>query len=450
MAASIQEKCPFVLSGFDLGTNEDHYESRIRTRSLKQNNNNYIHQEPVPSGKCPVFGNGICTGPEFVEESAEDKHTKKLPPMSPRMAQLLEGKNHPGDCGNPIRVPHWLDREKFDRGRRFFKKYMFCVFFSDLISLILVSCLGRLQRVLIYTGRSDTVIRSFHRYVSTALHVLTWYIGNIWDPNDQAHADILKIRKIHLRYGQLLNSTKTHAKVDTVSVESRGHMPVAHSLNPTIRRDLRLHNKRIGPSVPIDPPNRDDTIYISQMDMALTQYAFFGLLVTHPRMLGLWWVSHQDLEGLVHFWRGVGWLLGISDKYNLCSGTLDETVALCQEIEELVLKPNLASVHWDYEHMSECLVRGTNLYIPCLSVPVLFRFLATILGLRVPELTATMSWTYSAHYWTMRFVFHVLFAVVPGIIKFMNKILSYTLELVQGKKKDKHIKVPIAKPLIYW
>lgn len=51
----------------------------------------------------------------------------------------------------------------------------------------------------------------------------------------------------------------------------------------------------------------------TQTDMVLTQWAFFGLLVTRAHQLGLTYTKEEE-EGLVHFWRAVGYLMGIEDR----------------------------------------------------------------------------------------------------------------------------------------
>lgn len=55
-------------------------------------------------------------------------------------------------------------------------------------------------------------------------------------------------------------------------------------------------------------------MYLSQWDMTFTQYSFMGVILAHPWRMGAWWVTEGELEGLVHFWRGCGWLLGIEDR----------------------------------------------------------------------------------------------------------------------------------------
>ena len=53
---------------------------------------------------------------------------------------------------------------------------------------------------------------------------------------------------------------------------------------------------------------------ISQLDMAITQFGFIGFTLLSGDQLGVV-TSEAELEGLVHFWRVIGNLLGMEEKY---------------------------------------------------------------------------------------------------------------------------------------
>ena len=52
---------------------------------------------------------------------------------------------------------------------------------------------------------------------------------------------------------------------------------------------------------------------ISQKDMVLTQFGFIGYVLTSPRLFGLS-DSLDERQGITHFWRVIGHLLGIPDR----------------------------------------------------------------------------------------------------------------------------------------
>ena len=56
--------------------------------------------------------------------------------------------------------------------------------------------------------------------------------------------------------------------------------------------------------------------YITQRDMALTQFGFIGFAILKPQELGIIG-SEKDVEGFIHFWRVIGHLMGIQDKYDI-------------------------------------------------------------------------------------------------------------------------------------
>ncbi|KAK8730824.1 hypothetical protein OTU49_007951 [Cherax quadricarinatus] len=348
--------------------------------------------------------------------------------VSPRMKELLEGLEVPGDSGNLPEEPQWLDRKLFNRGRQFYRRYLFCIFFSDLLALLMMFSMSRILKPLIYTERSDTILRALRRYVSTILHIITWYSGDVWDPNDRAHKDIMTVRSIHSNSARIFNSSTHYEKVTAIDVKNMGHHEPMCPLNPTIREDIE---PQVGPALPLENPN-NPIVYISQWDMLLTQYSFLGVMVAHPSKMGAWWASEEDLAGLIHFWRGIGFLLGIEDKYNFCRGTVKETQALCDEIEELIIKPRIAKADWNYEHMSSCLIEGINLMVPAVSYPAMFRFLADTLNIAVPAFVKRMSILHTCQYWLMRFVFHFLF-LVPGIVMLFNGLLKLALIIAQGQ-----------------
>ncbi|KAG7153678.1 hypothetical protein Hamer_G009345 [Homarus americanus] len=353
-------------------------------------------------------------------------------PPSPRLTQLLEGLNQPGDSGNPPHPPQWLDRELFDRGRKFYHQYLFSLCFSELLSLLMNFSFSRSLRTLIYTGRSDTPKKALKRYFSTMLHVIKWFTGDVWAPEDSAHEDILSIRYTHNKLAKGFNSSPTcNEKVRNISVSERGHEEPSNSLNKVIRQDLQ----RVAEDK-LYLENDKPIVYMSQLDMALTQYSFMGLIVTHPEKMGAGAATEEELAGLIHFWRGLGWLLGIDDKYNLCSGSVKETKELCLEVERLIAIPSLAVVDWDYEHMAASLITGIGYIIPILSYPAMFRYLAYTINFPIPAFVSRMSYSHSFQYWVMRMTF-ALILLLPWLALHFSNAFRTLIIIVQKSDKLK-------------
>lgn len=53
---------------------------------------------------------------------------------------------------------------------------------------------------------------------------------------------------------------------------------------------------------------------ISQRDLAVTQFGFVGFAFLKFKLLGL---PKDGLEGIVHFWRVIGHLMGIQERWVL-------------------------------------------------------------------------------------------------------------------------------------
>lgn len=48
--------------------------------------------------------------------------------------------------------------------------------------------------------------------------------------------------------------------------------------------------------------------------MAITQFGFIGFTLMSAEQLGVK-ATEEELEGIVHFWRVIGYMLGMEEKY---------------------------------------------------------------------------------------------------------------------------------------
>nr|XP_027235026.1 uncharacterized protein LOC113826356 [Penaeus vannamei] len=386
----------------------------------------------VNQHSCHVRNGSITEGRQKEVISPEDINRGILPdttaPVSSRMQELLEGLNEPGDCGNPIEPPSWLDRQLFNRGRDFYHRYLFCMSFSEVLALVFMLSMMRALRPLMYTGRSDSPRKALRRYFSTFQHVTAWHEGDVWDPADRAHKDLLSVRAIHNRLSGVFNSSKEHDRVWNTKIQDKGHEEPACPFYHTIREDLK---DQAGDGLPLEGPD-NPPFFISQWDMSLTQYQFMGLVVAHPHKMGAGAATDEDLEGLVHFWRGLGWLLGVDDKYNFCRGSLAEVRSLCLEVERLVGIPALAKADWNYEHMTLSLVTGLSHLMHTLSFEAGFRYVAYTLDLDIPNFISRMSMQGTIKYWLMRFAIGLLY-YFPGLVIRLSRMLRVATAVFQKR-----------------
>lgn len=222
---------------------------------------------------------------------------------SNRLSELREGDaivTPEGDISQ-MEMPNWFDKEKFNKAKEVYKNYFACVNFSHLCGLLLSFYFSKNIKTLRSTGESETTRTLFHRYLATIRHIQKWYEGNVWDVNDPAHRSLATVRSMH---------AKVAAKMST---------------------------------------RKDGLVYVSQWDMAVTQWAFVGPMVLFPTRVGLHGCSSEEYEALIHFWRTIGYLLGIEDQYNLCDGTYEQAMAACKivfkkEYRELVRAADPTSV----------------------------------------------------------------------------------------------------------
>lgn len=72
------------------------------------------------------------------------------------------------------------------------------------------------------------------------------------------------------------------------------------------------------------------------------QYAFLGQIVANGDQFGLK-LTDEELGGLIHFWRCIGYLLGMEDQFNLFTvEDLDFQRCLCRHILEVEIKPTVS------------------------------------------------------------------------------------------------------------
>lgn len=286
-------------------------------------------------------------------------------------------------------------------------------------------------QTLIYTGKSDTPFKALRRYMSTFLHLITWYKGDVWDTDDPAHKDLLSVRRTHARIAHNAN-TKDYEKIQTISVVDKGHEEPDSVLHPAISIDFSAATQSTLPEI---EPNTS-LPYLNQLDMSMTQYTFMGIILAHPDKLGAASATEEDFEGLVHFWRGLGWLLGIEDRFNFCSGTVQETRELSIEVEKLLGIPGLAAATWSYEHMTSCIMNGLGYVLHTLSYPAMLRYLAYTIDVPIPSVVKHINLRHTVKYWIMRLVFGVI-SLVPWSLSILNRHLDMLMGHMKTSSKLK-------------
>ncbi|XP_076358849.1 uncharacterized protein LOC143251331 [Tachypleus tridentatus] len=309
-----------------------------------------------------------------------------------RLEDLRLGAQWHGDSGNSTLLPPpWLVKEKFYRAREVFRRNFFSMFFAHLSGLFLLVYIPNMLNPLHYTGNSSNLVRIFRRYVSTMRHVRKWYEGDIWNPEDPAYKSIIITRRMHKNVADSLNDKNTPTEFN------------------------KYRNMKTQLTCPYQ-----QNVVMSQYDMALTQFSFIGVIVLFSRCLGIY-CSQEDLESLVHFWRGVGYQLGIEDRFNICDGSLVETEAIFHKIMDVVWKPTIKSPLPEAVQLSKDIIQAMSIVVPFLHWTAMMKFWCGLLGLPFKEkVTSYVSFCH----WLMFATFQIMinFSVFRIVFNVLLKI----------------------------
>jgi len=285
-------------------------------------------------------------------------------------AQKLEGLMSEGHFKTSFAPPSWYDGKKFAAGKKFFQENLFCVFLSHLFAILLVLSVPRILKPLIHSKKSDDPDKALKRYVSTIRIVMRWYEGDIWDTEDLAHKSIKFTREAHKFTAKKFNEKS--ADIDTDLTVFEKQITTSTSYYQAVREDLGKYRRCDN--------NNGSMVYVNQWDLSVVQYAFVGLIISHPDRFAMSHVTDEKLEGFLHFWRVIGYLMGISDDYNICSGNLVDTRQKLRSLEREEILPCFSNVDATFEYMGSALTKGMNSAIPFISFPTILQYLIDVLG----------------------------------------------------------------------
>lgn len=228
------------------------------------------------------------------------------------LEQFKKGINLSGDCGSdPTVVPEWMDREKFKRGQQFFVRHMSSATFALHCAVTSGFGMTRIIEPLAFTKRSDTPPKALLRYMKTFVHASLWHLQDVWDETTLGHKSVQTVRRIHNK----------------------------------VREDIEAKD--------------DSRKYITQYDMALVQVGFFGLFVMYPSHFGIN-CTKEEISDYIFFWRGIGYLMGIQDEFNVAALEYDDVYSICKEVEKMAYS-GLVERPPDFEVLSNAYVKGANL-----------------------------------------------------------------------------------------
>lgn len=238
--------------------------------------------------------------------------------------------------------PEWFEAEKFERGRRFFRDFFNSILFSYFCALLVGFIVTDLSDALVFTGRSLGPDNSRRRYLETLAHLITWHEENsdIFDRNSDACKSVLFVQHLH----------------DGV----RGKIAAK--------------------------ANKGMDNFVSQYHTALVQSGFIGPIIMYPTDLGIS-ASTETLEDYIHFWRVIGYTLGLRDQFNMCGGAYSDVKRICKEVEQQLIVPGLLQKNAIYNRLSLDFVNGMRVISPFITRNLVYAFICPKMGMIAPYLT---------------------------------------------------------------
>ena len=280
---------------------------------------------------------------------------------------------------------------------------------SSLIGLLFVIQLPKGLGPLLATGQSKDTSTLFNRYLSTILHVASWYVfainnplmdnflrlaineffsflrinrykEELLTPNSKAYKSIRLVRSMHKRAGQMMNNQYPLDKID--------FEPEMLKPNATLQKDGEK-----------DKPQKDDSrqpLWVNQWDMLLTQWAFVGPLMLEPIALGVHGHNKKSLESVMYLWRVIGHLIGIRPEFNLFTDCdYDLGVARCKLILERIYIPSLTQLPApDGARMGVAITKGVRYFNRTLCWAALMRKAYSMFNIDASKLNALIDAEY--------------------------------------------------------
>ena len=190
------------------------------------------------------------------------------------------------------------------------------------------------------TSSHNTISKLFRRYLDTFIHIKSWYHSDLFDKKSAAAKSVKKVNLMH--------------------------RVVYRNVNPGLEPNAN------------DDPDVNKKLFMTQYDMVVTQWSSIAPVVLWPEKFGFHQAKNKDLEAFAHYWRAIGYTLGIEDRFNCCLDTLPETQYFCNLILENDFMPYLKREVPDLPKygidMSVGLARALNCMAPMLCLQGLLRY----------------------------------------------------------------------------
>ncbi|XP_013142974.1 PREDICTED: uncharacterized protein LOC106106850 isoform X2 [Papilio polytes] len=229
-------------------------------------------------------------------------------------------------------LPKWFNEEKFNQARRFYWHNCYGLTLAMLLGLVNVLAVPSILKILLGARRSNDVYPAFKRYLSTFLHAVSWFETDL-KPGSYSWESVYKVRKRHI-------------------LMTKAAMLKGHGI-------------------------------ICQRDLALTLFGFVGLSFLKPDKFGIETLEEDDWDAYNQFWRVIGYMIGIEERYNICRSNVEETRQVCRLILHRVYTPCLSNPPEYFEYMAHIMLEGVSSANPTVNTPSLLywtKYLAEVPG----------------------------------------------------------------------
>lgn len=272
------------------------------------------------------------------------------------------------------------DESQVAATKNLFQNYLFSFFVSMAVGLYCLLHIPSVSLVLKSTSSSDNPLRSFLRYFDTLLHAIRWFES----PTS---------RKSSLKTVRLLHK---------------------HAYRRMVKQNV--------------------TVAFSQYDLVLTQWAFVGPVILYSDNLGFNRMTTEEKSLYLRTFFKIGKDLGVSDEYNLCSGTLEESTEYARAILKQIFRPAMTRVK--ESGMADCMLKGIHILNPLVD-PVAFA--TFVRNMVLPEHNLPESLYSRVMLSLQKFVFDWLYhceVVAAYLQAFLNFMMRLNIYLAKKWKKE--------------
>lgn len=146
---------------------------------------------------------------------------------------------------------------------------------------------AQVLKPLIFTEKSETPKKSYRRYISTTIHVMNWYKGDVWQAGSKARQSLRLVRQYHTNAAIRLNSPEIRPSVDKMEITNCG-IPF-HKGKPML--ELLQKDLSTIPNCPFLPLLNGSY----KNDMSIDQVPYLN------QVMSTCFISKRALRALVHY-----------------------------------------------------------------------------------------------------------------------------------------------------